>query len=172
MAYAIWGALCGLAGFLALLVATVVAQDLSSGGLITVSLATLTSHAGLALLVESMLTFVTGGLVADWLQARRSAGRNVRDISDRLAVRLMGNQPRAANTDQSIKRLADFIGAIAPILVLTASVVASYFTYRAAVAKLGEQQNSAAENRARSSTDKIDKGSAQFEATEHKKQPD
>jgi hypothetical protein len=86
--------------------------------------------------VAASLLFTTGALVGDWIEAKvqnvYTAGLGAQYVASRLL-----RSVNAANGDkpQRIKRLADLLTALAPLLTFVGSMITAYFTYHAALLK-------------------------------------
>jgi peptidoglycan/LPS O-acetylase OafA/YrhL len=81
----------------------------------------------------ALLLFTAGALFGDQLERKYFRPSPAGHTAESVARRLLGVAGR--NDSLSVKRLADTITAIAPLLTFLASIIAAYLSYQAAVIK-------------------------------------
>lgn len=76
--------------------------------------------------------FLTGGLVGDQIEGRIHPSMQGSATAVAIARRIVGSGAKGADPDR-IKKLADMMTAMAPLLTLIGSVIAAYQTFQAAM---------------------------------------
>lgn len=85
-------------------------------------------------IVGSMLLFVTGGLTGDLIERRFLPATGPGKAAESVARGVLRTVHRKRD-DTSVKRLAEIIAALAPLLTFIGSLVTAYLTYQAALVK-------------------------------------
>jgi len=85
--------------------------------------------------VGGLLLFVTGALLGDLLERRFTAEEGPSSGAQSIAKSILRRIDRRPASETAVKRVAEFVTAVAPILTFIGSLVAAYLTYQAAIMK-------------------------------------
>lgn len=77
--------------------------------------------------VGQTLAFITGSLAGDWIRKMMSPNAKGSGYATNLAERLISKESDVSDKDARIKRLAEIISAVAPVLTFISSILVAFF---------------------------------------------
>ncbi len=79
--------------------------------------------------------YTTGGIIGRWIEKKRSPYIAESGYALQLARKIVGKKGRSDEGVSRVKRVAEIIAALAPVLALLGSIITAYLSYRATINK-------------------------------------
>jgi hypothetical protein len=83
----------------------------------------------------SAFLYLTGALIGKWIRKKRSPYGTESVYAIGLAKRLVGKKAALPESADAVKRVAEVVSSLAPLLTFIGSIITAYFSYRAALFK-------------------------------------
>jgi hypothetical protein len=77
--------------------------------------------------------YTTGGIIGDWIEKKRSPHLVDHGYAMRVARNIVGSKNKSPEEVGQVKRIAELISAMTPILTFLGSIIAAYLSYRATI---------------------------------------
>lgn len=79
--------------------------------------------------------YVTGIIIGRWIQRQQSPHKAEPKYAIQLARKIVGKSSQSSEGKDRVKRIAEIVAALAPILTFLGSIIAAYLSYRATIGK-------------------------------------
>jgi hypothetical protein len=87
------------------------------------------------LVLGGAFLYITGIIIGRWIQRQRSPHKAEPKFAIQLARKIVGKSSQSSEGKDRVKRIAEVIAALAPILTFLGSIVTAYLSYRATISK-------------------------------------